>query len=78
MKTNLKELPENYVKIIDDPSGSGDQLIEFSDEFMEKNGWLLGDEISFEIVDGSILLKNKTQQDRQKMTSSKKSKKKKS
>ena len=79
MNLNLKELPKDYVKIVDDPSGNGDQLIEFSDEFMEKNGWLVGDTIDVDLDEkGSVIIKNKSSEERQKKTSSKNQSKKKS
>jgi len=79
MNLNLKELPKDYVKIVDDPSGNGDQLVEFSDEFMKKNGWLAGDTINIDQdEEGSVVIKNKSLEERQKKTSSKKRSKKKS
>ena len=72
-------MPENYIKFISNPDGSGNDYIEFSDEFIKDHGWNINDTISFKPnKDGSISLVNLSQKERDKKTSSKKKTKKKS
>ena len=41
--------------------GSGDQMLQFSEEFLAENDWQVDDVISFDLQeDKSIILKNKT------------------
>jgi hypothetical protein len=41
--------------------GSGDQMLQFSEEFLAENDWRVDDVISFDMQeDKSIILKNKT------------------
>ena len=45
--------------------GSGDQMLQFSEEFLADNDWRVDDEISFDLQeDKSIILKNKTREQR--------------
>ena len=45
--------------------GSGDQMLQFSEEFLAENDWRVDDEISFDLQeDKSIILKNKTWEQR--------------
>ena len=45
--------------------GSGDQMLQFSEEFLADNDWRVDDEISFDLQeDKSIILKNKTWEQR--------------
>lgn len=74
-----KEMPEGYIKFISNPDGSGNDFIEFSDEFLKDHNWNLNDTISFKPnKDGSVSLVNLSQKEREKKTSSKKKTKKKS
>lgn len=53
---------KNYVfDVIAAEDGSGDQLLQFSEEFLADNDWRVDDVISFDLQeDKSIILKNKT------------------
>ena len=74
-----KEMPEGYIKFIPNPDGSGNDFIEFSDEFIKDHGWNINDTISFKHnKDGSVSLVNLSQKEREKKTSSKNKTKKKS
>ena len=43
--------------------GSGDQMLQFSEEFLAENDWRVDDVISFDLQeDKSIILKNKTRE----------------
>jgi hypothetical protein len=45
--------------------GSGDQMLQFSEEFLAENDWRVDDVISFDLQeDKSIILKNKTWEQR--------------
>ena len=44
---------------------SGDQMLQFSEEFLAENDWRVDDVISFDLQeDKSIILKNKTREQR--------------
>ena len=53
---------KNYVfDVVAAEDGSGDQLLQFSEEFLVDNDWRVDDVISFDMQeDKSIILKNKT------------------
>jgi hypothetical protein len=53
---------KNYVfDVVAADDGSGDQLLQFSEEFLADNDWRVDDVISFDMQeDKSIILKNKT------------------
>ena len=53
---------KNYVfDVVAAEDGSGDQLLQFSEEFLAENDWRVDDVISFDMQeDKSIILKNKT------------------
>ena len=53
---------KNYVfDVVAAEDGSGDQLLQFSEEFLVENDWRVDDVISFDMQeDKSIILKNKT------------------
>lgn len=63
---NLKEMPEGYVKIFRDPNGSGNDIIEFSDQFIADHGWKIDDTISFKFnKDNSVSVVNLSHQERE-------------
>ena len=53
---------KNYVfDVVAAEDGSGDQMLQFSEEFLADNDWRVDDVISFDVQeDKSIILKNKT------------------
>ena len=53
---------KNYVfDVVAAEDGSGDQMLQFSEEFLADNDWRVDDVISFDMQeDKSIILKNKT------------------
>ena len=53
---------KNYVfDVVAAEVGSGDQMLQFSEEFLADNDWRVDDVISFDMQeDKSIILKNKT------------------
>ncbi len=57
---------KNYVlNVVAAEDGSGDQLLQFSEEFLTDNDWRVDDVISFNMQeDKSIVLKNKTREER--------------
>ena len=51
--------------VIATEDGSGDQLLQFSEEFLAENDWRVDDVISFDLQeDKSIILINKTREQR--------------
>lgn len=78
----MKETKDNYIKFVSNPDGSGNDFIEFSDEFIKDHGWNIDDTISFKPnKDGSVTIENLSLKEREKetkKTSSKKKTKKKS
>ena len=57
---------KNYVfDVVAAEDGSGDQMLQFSEEFLAENDWRVDDVISFDLQeDKSIILKNKTWEQR--------------
>ena len=53
---------KNYVfEVVAAEDESGDQMLQFSEEFLAENDWRVDDVISFDMQeDKSIILKNKT------------------
>ena len=53
---------KNYVfDVVAAEDGSGDQMLQFSEEFLADNDWRVDDVISFDMQeDKTIILKNKT------------------
>lgn len=53
---------KKYVfEVVTAEDGSGDQLLQFSEEFLADHDWRTDDVISFDVQeDNSIILKNKT------------------
>ena len=48
------------VRYQDTTDGIGDFTVDFPPELLEKMGWGLGDVLTVEVIDGSIVLKSKT------------------
>ncbi len=47
--------------VVDAEDGSGDKMLQFSEEFLADHDWRTGDDINFDIQeDNSVILKNKT------------------
>jgi hypothetical protein len=52
--------PDSWRVVCQDPGdGSGDVIVEFPSELLEKLGWALGDELAIEKVEEGISLKLK-------------------
>ena len=47
------------VRCQDTEDGSGDFIVDFPPELLEKMGWGLGDVLTVEVIEGSIVLKPK-------------------
>ena len=45
-------------KVLDTDDGSGDQVIQFPEEFTKEENWLPGDRIVLEVVGNSLIMRN--------------------
>jgi hypothetical protein len=51
--------------VVDAEDGSGDKMLQFTDEFLVDQDWRIDDIISFDVQeDNSVILKNKTWEQR--------------
>jgi hypothetical protein len=51
-------------RLIEAEDGSGDWILEFTPEFLEENDWRPGDNIEFDLKNGSLVLINSTWKER--------------
>lgn len=49
---------KTYTIIVEEDPDTGDCILPFPDEMINELGWLVGDDLDFEIIDGEISITN--------------------